>query len=240
MLAESLSEDHWNDFGGKYRAFVGLVHTLANDPGATLCLFEAIGDTETNPLAAKILQVIDEAVGGGTESVDSTSVTPVFKPPQPALQLRAAMLAAYVQRAPSYLDSLYRESPDIINRSLGLRAQLKSLMNSSTDSQSPSLEAIVLYVFGTLLSNTPPHLYYPLLVNPNHVPFTFELLLNCSESFLNLLRIQQTISIGDVRRPKSEKFGILDAPTLLDVDFSEAPGTLGKKDLGSGLAILHL
>ena len=148
----------------------------------------------------------------------------------PALQessSRAIHLDAYVRQVPLSQDGLYRESGVIIDHSLKLRDQLKDLLIASTDFDSPGAEAFCVYLFGTLLANTPPNLYAPLLGNSNHVPFYFQLLIDSCEAVLNAIRARQAKNPSAATRLKSEKFGILDSPQLLSQDLASASGVLG-------------
>ena len=62
MLANAQDSGHWSKFEQKYRAFLGFVRAVANDPAAVEAVSMMIGDVETDPQGIASLKAIDAAV----------------------------------------------------------------------------------------------------------------------------------------------------------------------------------
>lgn len=225
ILLEAHQQGHWDQFAAKHRAFLGFCRVLASDAGAVAMLSELLRAPDFASRLQEALDAVDQATSGMPGTVPSHVV--LFSPPLDDIEARAIHLDAYVRQVPLSQDGLYRESGVIIDHSLKLRDQLKDLLIASTDFDSPGAEAFCVYLFGTLLANTPPNLYAPLLGNSNHVPFYFQLLIDSCEAVLNAIRARQAKNPSAATRLKSEKFGILDSPQLLSQDLASASGVLG-------------
>ena len=225
MLANAQDSGHWSKFEQKYRAFLGFVRAVANDPAAVEAVSMMIGDVETDPQGIASLKAIDAAVFGLPLSEESISA--LFIPENKTLLSCVAKLVSYVRYAPTTMVTSYGESGTVIDRSLALRHSFDRLVNGSTDYARPTVECLIVYVYGTLFANTDADTYDQFLGNPNHVPFHFELLLKTAEAVFNALKVRQVKSPSQVTRSKSEKFGVLDSPALLDDDLENANGILG-------------
>jgi diguanylate cyclase (GGDEF)-like protein len=175
--------------------------------------------------AESVLQAIDLAVDG--LDAPARSVGPLFTPPRTELEERVQKLAAYIGWILQVSELASRPSEEIVTRNLQLRRRLSEALSGSTDFEVPGVEAAVVYIFGTFLAGTPPPTFAALPRLTNQIPLQFDLLVQCSEATLNLLRVEQDRAGPTARRRKSEKFGILDSPTLLSSDLAAAKGPLG-------------
>jgi diguanylate cyclase (GGDEF)-like protein len=224
-LQEAQEAGPWNEFGKMHRAFVGFCRVLASDATVVSTLSGFIRSPKVAPQVGEALSAVDQATSGMPEAAPSHK--PLFTPPLDDLEARAIHLNAYVRHVRVTQDPDFRESGVVIERSLRLRDRLKDLLNMSTDFDNPGVEAFCVYTYGTLLANTPPTIYGPLLGNVNHMPFSFPLLITSGEAVLNVLRARQAKAAPESVRAKGEKFGILDSPKLLSHDLASSAGVMG-------------
>lgn len=226
-LAETLLEGHWNKFDEKYRCVSGFVHTLASTPETCSLFLEFLHTSIEQPCFSDIISAVDRTTDGIIQSKVEITYTNVFHPPLTELDKSAIKLVQYVKLAPSMLDPGHQESGKIIRRSLGLRQLIGKQVTQSIDYQQPHVEAIIIYLFGSLIINTSAADYHSLLGNTNHIPFYFELIFNSAESVLNYLRQYEEMSESPPSRKKGEKFGILDSPSLQENDIIQGKGIFG-------------
>ena len=222
MLTQFSGGSEWSNFESRCRAFIGFSRTIGVDASAAAILVELLKQEENSIDFRHLLEVLDHATERITAGAKSHAC--VFPPGLPSLDERSHRLTQYLENPHEWR---FLGGPRSESVGLRLRGFLVELLSTSVDFQKPIAEVAILYVFGTALMNSSAGSHYGLLENPDQIPFTFELLTSCCDSVLNLLRVREGKSFGGPLRAKSDKFGILDTPSLLVADLAASPGALG-------------
>lgn len=220
MLTQHSADGEWTHIESIFRAFTGFSRTVGGDLGASSIVVGLLQQKGTSFEFSRVLEIIDRVVGKSTSSPEAHRC--VFRPGLPELEERVSTLVRYLRHPYEFSQSgMHAEH-------VGLRTRecLQELVSGSVDFQNPVAEAAILYLFGTALVNSPPASLYELLKHPNQIPFTVSILGDCGESVLNFLRLRRAKTTG-TERTKSDKFGILDTPSLLTTDLAASPGVLG-------------
>jgi len=212
------SSESWHNFDVNIKNFIGFTNSIVLNSFFASELLSIVKSQLSDERVISILKAIDDTTNGFVDNKLITLNKSIFNEIIQELDERVKKLVAYIFYSVETIDEVYRENLKAIDRSKELQNSTQNLLNNSVKFHDPLVETIIVYIYSKFFINCPKEKLHKLLSNPNHFPFNFKQILDSCESVLNYLNSKFKKSGSFRKRKKSEKFGILDAPSLKEKD----------------------